>query len=106
MHREEMGLKVFLPGDKKQPVLDNKNVGLKPIVITKNSMSKEIKIEFKKEPIRVIKTIEPIRVVKNISNKELIIVKKDQEAIKVSVVEKEVLKDARNVKEKKEAEFE
>jgi hypothetical protein len=106
IHREEMGLKVFLPGDKKKPVLDNKNVCLKPIVITKNNMSKEIKIEFKKEPIKVVKTTEPIRVVKNIPSKELIIVKKDQEAIKISVAKKEILIDVGNIKERNEAGFE
>jgi hypothetical protein len=52
IHREEMGLKVFLPGDKKEPVIDSKEINVKPIVVTRNNAPMKIEIVLKKEQIR------------------------------------------------------
>jgi predicted CopG family antitoxin len=84
-HRQEMGLKVILPGDKKVKVYEIKNIISKPIEVVRNNntVKKVLVPEVKQETVKTIevKKIEPITVVRSNYSKELVIVKKNQEII-------------------------
>jgi hypothetical protein len=53
IHREEMDLKVFLPGDKKETFSENKSINVKPITVVKSNTPKKIDIEYKREQNKV-----------------------------------------------------
>jgi predicted CopG family antitoxin len=90
-HHDKMGLKVFLPGDKKVVVSDVRIIKAKPIeVIRKKVINKVVMPEPVKEQIKIeVRKAEPVKVIKCNCNKELIIVKTNQEIMEIPATKKE-----------------
>jgi predicted CopG family antitoxin len=107
-HRVRMGLKVFLPGDKKVVVSDVKSIKSKPIeVIRKNVVNKVMVPEPMKEQIKIeVRKVEPVKVVKCNCNKELIIVKRNQEVMEISATRKEATLDMQIIAKKEDDDVE
>jgi hypothetical protein len=107
-HRDRMGLKVFLPGDKKVVISDGRSIKSKPIeVIRKNAVNKVMVPEPVKEQIKIeVRKVEPVKVVKCIFNKELILVKKNQVVMEIPATRKEATLDMQIIAKKEENDVE